>query len=44
MSGQELAPRSQWGWETGESVADILAVDNEPPVYQDPTPLDDFDF
>jgi hypothetical protein len=27
MSGQELAPRSQWGEETGESVADILAVD-----------------
>lgn len=28
MSGQELAPRSQWGEETGESVADILSVDN----------------
>jgi hypothetical protein len=25
-SGQELAPRSQWGEETGESVADILAI------------------
>lgn len=24
MSGQELAPRSQWGEETGESLADIL--------------------
>jgi len=28
MSGELLAPRSQWGEETGESVADILAVDN----------------
>jgi hypothetical protein len=27
MSGQELADRSQWGEETGESVADILSVD-----------------
>ena len=27
MSGQELAPRSQWGEETGESVADILSAD-----------------
>jgi len=27
MSGQLLAPRSQWGWETGESVADILMAD-----------------
>lgn len=27
MSGQELAPREQWGEETGESVADILAAD-----------------
>lgn len=27
MSGQQLAPRAQWGEETGESVADILAVD-----------------
>ena len=27
MSGQELAPRSQWGEETGESVSDILSVD-----------------
>lgn len=26
-AGQQLAPRSQWGEETGESVADILAVD-----------------
>ena len=26
-SGQLLAPREQWGEETGESVADILAVD-----------------
>ena len=28
MMGQVLAPRSQWGEETGESVADILSVDN----------------
>lgn len=27
MSGQLLAPRSQWGEETGESVDDILAID-----------------
>lgn len=27
MSGQRLAPRCQWGEETGESVADILSVD-----------------
>lgn len=27
MSGQALAPRSQWGEETGENVADILAID-----------------
>ncbi|UCC72023.1 MAG: hypothetical protein JSV86_16895 [Gemmatimonadota bacterium] len=27
MSGQRLADRSQWGEETGESVADILSVD-----------------
>jgi len=27
MSGQQLAPREQWGEETGESVADILSVD-----------------
>lgn len=26
-SGQELAPREQWGDETGESVAEILSVD-----------------
>lgn len=28
MSGQQLAPRSQWGEETGESVSDILSVDS----------------
>jgi hypothetical protein len=28
MSGQQLADRSQWGEETGESVADILSVDS----------------
>ncbi len=27
-SGQELAPREQWGEETGESVEDILSVDS----------------
>lgn len=26
-SGQHLAPREQWGDDTGESVADILAID-----------------
>lgn len=26
MSGQELAPREQWGSETGESLADILMI------------------
>jgi len=26
MSGQELAPRSQWGEETGELLADILSI------------------
>ncbi len=25
-SGQELAPRSQWGEETGESLSDILQI------------------
>jgi len=29
MSGQELAPRSQWGEETGESVSDILQADSD---------------
>ena len=24
MSGQALAPRSQWGWDTSESLSDIL--------------------
>lgn len=28
-SGQELAPRSQWGEETGESATDILNIDAE---------------
>jgi len=27
MSGQELAPREQWGEETNESVEDILRID-----------------
>lgn len=26
QSGQLLAPREQWGWETGESLADILMI------------------
>jgi hypothetical protein len=26
-SGQQLAPRSQWGEETGESLADILSIE-----------------
>lgn len=29
-SGQELAPRSHWGEETGESVSDILLADSNP--------------
>jgi hypothetical protein len=29
MSGHLLAPREQWGEETGESVADILAADSD---------------
>lgn len=29
MSGQELAHRSHWGEETGESLADILSIVNE---------------
>lgn len=32
MSGSRLAPRSQWGWDTGESVADILQADQD---YED---------
>lgn len=28
FAGKLLAPRSQWGEETGESVADILAIDS----------------
>ena len=30
--GQELAPRSQWGWETGENIVDII------------NPRDDYDY
>ena len=33
-SGRKLAPRSQWGWDTGESLSDILSSDwgiNESP-------------
>lgn len=26
MSGQLLAPRSQWGWDTGESLSEILSI------------------
>lgn len=28
MSGQQLAPREQWGEETGESLSDILSIDS----------------
>lgn len=38
-SGQELAPRSQWGEETGESLADILGVDGF--HLEDPNALDE---
>ncbi len=27
-SGQRLAPRSQWGYDTGESISDILSIDH----------------
>lgn len=27
MEGQLLAPRSQWGEETGESISDILSIE-----------------
>ena len=30
-AGQALAPRSQWGEETGESLAEILSVDSTSP-------------
>jgi hypothetical protein len=36
MSGQELAPREQWGEETGESVSDILSADAD--GYDNETP------
>ena len=26
-SGEKLAPRSQWGWDTGETVDEILSID-----------------
>ncbi len=29
-AGQRLAPRAQWGEETGESIGDILAADGDP--------------
>ncbi len=29
-AGQQLAPRAQWGEETGESIGDILAADGDP--------------
>lgn len=29
-SGQALAPRSQWGEETGESLSDIMMADSDP--------------
>lgn len=31
LSGQLLADRSQWGEETGESLSDILSIDNYDP-------------
>lgn len=34
-AGWELVPRSQWGEETGESVADILSVDCHDPFDED---------
>ncbi len=33
MSGQQLASRSQWGEDTGESVDDILSVDTDYASY-----------
>jgi len=47
MSGQMLAPREQWGEETGETVADILAADTDtymdeecpPTVRSQPSPI-----
>ena len=36
MSGQELAPREQWGEETGESLADILSADTD--AYEEECP------
>jgi hypothetical protein len=38
MSGQELAPREQWGEETGETVADILAADTDVYVEEECPP------
>lgn len=29
LSGHLLAPRSQWGWETGESVTEIMMADDD---------------
>ena len=29
-AGQRLAPRDQWGEETGESLADIMLADSDP--------------
>lgn len=33
LGGQRLAPRSQWGEETGESVSDILQADSDVADY-----------
>ncbi len=30
-AGQELAPRSQWGFETNEALSDIMSVDGVDP-------------
>lgn len=38
MSGELLAPRSQWGWETGESLGEILAIGHHQET-EDPDPV-----
>ncbi len=41
MSGQELAPRSQWGYETGETYNDLVGPARGNPRYDDADLLDD---
>ena len=41
FAGVRLAPRSQWGEETGESAADILRVDAECAAGNNPLDADD---